>query len=545
MVLVKIALLIGSAILAAVMIIWIQSLVSNRGGHQSNPKPDGDTGKKNATLLAAFLFSDEQLVQETGVTAAELIGHPNDTKPKLSELVDHLSCRFPTLYENVETLPETGKADLVSADGKLDLSLNISGLETELRLNRRATEPYILVQSSPQTQEFENEELASLRTMAKHLPYVVWCEDNDGQVIWANAAYLDLVGSLEAEAEFQTWPPQKIFELPDVLANPTFSGVSCTRVSLSISDQTAPAWYDVTAERLEDRTLYSATSVDEVVAAEQKLNVFIQTLTKTFAHLDTGLAIFDRSRKLTLFNPALVDLTGLRPEFMIGRPGIHAFLDRLRDRRMIPEPKDYKSWRQQVYELESEAAEGTYEDTWSLPDGRTFHVTGRPHPDGAVALMFKNVSNEIALSREHRIEIETYQGALDSLEEAVAVFDRSGRLTLRNKRYVELWEMEEMTDSSNSSLFEASATWSAACAPSPIWGDIRAFSGSHSERTEWTASARLKNGKNLRCRVVPTSRGSTLVAFSMSDQIEVSMYETQPTSIPPLVEQGSVQLEHS
>ena len=66
---------------------------------------------------------------------------------------------------------------------------------------------------------------------------------------------------------------------------------------------------------------------------------FVQTLTKTFAQLSVGLAIFDADRRPVLFNPALGDLSLLPADFLIARPTLFSFLDRLRDNRMIPEPK--------------------------------------------------------------------------------------------------------------------------------------------------------------------------------------------------------------
>ena len=105
-------------------------------------------------------------------------------------------------------------------------------------------------------------------------------------------------------------------------------------------------------------TLNFALPADAEVRAEHSLRQFIQTLTKTFADLPIGLAIFDRERQLALFNPALVDLTSLGAEFLSARPTLFSFLDRLREARMIPEPKNYNTWRQQMAELEQAAASG-------------------------------------------------------------------------------------------------------------------------------------------------------------------------------------------
>ena len=63
-----------------------------------------------------------------------------------------------------------------------------------------------------------------------------------------------------------------------------------------------------------------ALPADAAVRAERSLREFVQTLTKTFADLPIGLAIFDQSRKLQLFNPSLIDLTRLPTGFLTARP---------------------------------------------------------------------------------------------------------------------------------------------------------------------------------------------------------------------------------
>ena len=50
----------------------------------------------------------------------------------------------------------------------------------------------------------------------------------------------------------------------------------------------------------------------------------IQILTRTFASLPTGLALFDTERRLQVFNPALVDLTGAGPVVPSSAPWFRA-----------------------------------------------------------------------------------------------------------------------------------------------------------------------------------------------------------------------------
>ncbi|TMV38357.1 diguanylate cyclase, partial [Thioclava sp. BHET1] len=150
--------------------------------------------------------------------------------------------------------------------------------------------------------------------------------------------------------------------------------------------------------------LLFALPADGAVQAETSLRSFIQTLSQTFAHLKVGLAIFDRRRQLVLFNPALSELTGLEPEFLSSRPTLFSVLDAMRERRMIPEPRDYKLWRREMMELEAAAATGQYLDLWSLPGGQTYRVTGQPHPDGAVAFIIEDISEEMSVTRTLRAE---------------------------------------------------------------------------------------------------------------------------------------------
>ena len=43
----------------------------------------------------------------------------------------------------------------------------------------------------------------------------------------------------------------------------------------------------------------------------------------------------------------------------------------------------------------SSAEDGLYQEIWSLPSNVTYKVTGRPHPDGAVAFFFEDISADV------------------------------------------------------------------------------------------------------------------------------------------------------
>ncbi len=221
-------------------------------------------------------------------------------------------------------------------------------------------------------------------------------------------------------------------------------------------------WYDCHLHEIGGQTVAIALPADAAVRAERSLREFVQTLTKTFADLPIGLAIFDRDRNLQLFNPALIDLTGLATGFLTARPTLYAFLDRLREARMVPEPKDYRSWRNQMNTLEAAASSGHHVEMWSLPGGQTYRVTGRPHPDGAVAFLFEDITSEISLTRKFRADLSLGAEVLDALEDAVAVFGANGDLLISNRRYADLWDA-----AAPGTLEGHVQVWTDACGASP------------------------------------------------------------------------------
>jgi PAS domain-containing protein len=352
-------------------------------------------------------------------------------------------------------------------------------------------------------------ELAALRDATSLLPFPVWVLGADGMLDWANAAYLAMVAERDGGAD--TWPPAPLFD-PALLPQPATEGASA-RVPLPSPGGAPRHWFEVHARLAGGRSFYAAANADAAAKAERNLRDFTQTLTKTFAHLTLGLAIFDQKRRLILFNPALTDMTGLEPDVLAARPTLVGFLDRLREKRIIPEPKDYAGWRRRMAELEAAAVDGSYCETWSLSTGQTFRVTGRPHPDGAVIFLFEDISAEISLTRRFRAELEMGQDVIDSLDEAMAVFTAGGTLALTNAAYIALWGHDPDSEVRDMTVNDATAVWLSRCAPSPAWGNFRDFARQGPARAEWEAEVTMRDGRPLSCRFVPLPGGATLAAF--------------------------------
>ncbi|MDQ2065201.1 PAS-domain containing protein [Xinfangfangia sp. CPCC 101601] len=457
------------------------------------------------TETTVFLFDGEDLVDATAAARKMLLG--SEQGPWF-DLLSRLEPMFPSFGLRIAGLQREGRFVLCSREDlepPLVLRAEYLGGLARVTLIDADTEQRRPGRDAPTDIALQHE-LGAMRDVLARLPALVWRLRGDGQVIWANAAYLLAAAETLPPGEDFTWPLPRIFapaELPK-------SGPLRQSVRLGGTLH----WYELTAETFGDETLFFALPADRLVQSEVTLREFMQTLTKTFAQLPIGLAIFDRDRVLQLFNPALLDLTGLKAEFLISRPSLSAMLDAMRNSSMIPEPRDYRSWRKQMTAVEAAAAQGLYEEVWSLPSGQTWRVTGRPHPNGALAFLFEDISHEMMRTRRYRADLDLGLGVIDAMEDAIAVFSQDGNLAMTNRAYLALWGPPEPPPLGIAAKVAAVETWRHLTATTLLWNDLLAYIGALGERDPWEGELRLLDGRALTCRVSPLPHGATLVSFA-------------------------------
>lgn len=448
----------------------------------------------------AFLFDGDRLV-DASPAARALLPEGEDDRAR-SRLLARFAPDFPNLSERLAALPRIGQLQIPSQPGTSPALVlkaeHVSGLT---RLTVEAGQEN---RGDAATAAALQQEVMAQRAVLSRAPVLMWKEAPDGTVIWANHAYLIRAVELLPEGEDLSWPLPKLFDHdPDKGRLPR----------LKLQMPSGAEWFDLVRMPSGEETLCYALAADKAVQAETALREFMQTLTKTFADLPIGLAIFDRSRCLQMFNPALTDLTTLSPELLISHPTLNAFLDAMRAKAMIPEPRDYRSWRKQLARLEEEATMGLFEETWSLPGGQTYRVIGRPHPNGALAFMFEDISNEMSRTRRYRADLELGQSVIDAVEDAVAVFSQGGQLVMSNHAYAQLWQHDPQVLLSEASVSTLCAWWREHAAPTMLWDDAIDYVTSSGDRTPWEGEVRLLDGRLVVCRFRPLTGGATLITF--------------------------------
>lgn len=374
----------------------------------------------------------------------------------------------------------------------------------------------------------QTHELLAVARAANLFPYPIWISRTDGAVIWANAAHATLADRPGRISDQGRNVPSCL----DLDISDTESSVS-HRVAIETEDADRTDWFNVTKMRSgRNGFLNFAIDINPVVEAEIAQYRFVQTLTKTFAQLSTGLAIFDRNRQLALFNPALIDLTTLPADFLSARPDLQSFFDRLRDNRMMPEPKNYAGWRQHIAELVVAAADGRYHETWSLPSGLTYRVTGRPHPDGAIAILIEDISAEMSLTRRFRSQLDLGQAVIDTLDEGIVVFSATGALTFSNTAFRAIWRLDPESSFAEMTAADATRHMRGMCADTDFWTNLRNFLPHVAGREQWFADIRMNDGTPIECRVAPIAGGATLVGFCLRPVLQVSEPHAKGASVP-------------
>jgi PAS domain-containing protein len=436
--------------------------------------------------------------------------------PRLAALTVHLAADCPDLQPDLEALVLYGtgfRHHCPRGDGTaLEIVGEPRGAAAFLSVRPASEEARALRETEAELVR-AGSEVRFLRDLLDRAPVLAWSNGPDGQVAWANAPYRDRFD-----------PPGG--ELPDHRIADAFGhvleevpltargGGTRRRVAVPARDGSEPQWFDLSETTgAAGESFGFALAADDLVAAEASLRRFVETLTETFAHLPIGLAVFDKNRRLGLFNPALTDLVKIDAVWLAGRPSLRDFLERLRETRQMPEQKDFASWRRKLSELEEGARSGTYEENWQLPSGKILRVTGRPHPQGALAFLFEDISTAIMLERKYRSELELSQATLDRVSEAVAVFDASGMLVFVNSAFEALWGLDPMARLDGPGVAAMAALWAERCAPSTAWARLTEFTTAADARTSWTERIMTRDGRAAEMLVAPLPDASALVVF--------------------------------
>ena len=192
-------------------------------------------------VAAVFLFDGQALI-DSSPSARALLATSPASGTAWARLLACLSPHFGDLDIQLAHLAQAGSVTLhstLSPDSPLVLRADLRGGLTRLVL----ADPSQHGTSTNQdlmAQRALADELHQLRDTVAHAPFLMWRERANGDVIWANAAYMLLASDVLGLGEDLTWPLPRLFERHAAAQN-----VIGQRQKL-VARQGKPAWYDLT-----------------------------------------------------------------------------------------------------------------------------------------------------------------------------------------------------------------------------------------------------------------------------------------------------------
>lgn len=483
----EIAALLAGAALVSLAVIWLAGLL---------PGPARPRAELPAAPACHFLFRGATLIDhDAGALWPEDSDAADDD---WSRFRDWLAFRF-------DTLPNDPLSITAGKSLTFDSTLPDDPARLELRASAhslRAT----LHEGGPSCPAHLHEGRRRLMVLdvpkaALHAaPQPVWILGQDGHLLWQNDAA-------------RAFRPESITRMTAAIGPlPEPTETRTQRISVPDADGTAPdRWFDLTVTRTQAGHAFYACDVTALVSAETAQRDFVQTLGRTFADLPTGLAVFDRAKSLALFNPALIDLTGLPVGFLSARPNVMSFFDMLRDAQVMPEPKNYANWRSQITDMVSAARGGLYQDCWSLVTGQTYRITGRPHPNGAVAFLFEDITLEVSEARNHRTEMDLRQAVIDNLDAAIAVLSPDHRLMFCNAGFGTLLGIDPDSSLADTRLRDIVIACQARFPHNTLWPMLERKIATGAPLAERVTLA--QGAGQLDLRHAPLGRGNTMLSL--------------------------------
>ena len=355
-----------------------------------------------------------------------------------------------------------------------------------------------------------------LGALADVAPTPTWVTNGRGQLIWANRAWLHetrhptVTEARDAGASFDRGADNLVAEASRL--NQRQEGFRWVA-----SDGGRKAWRIVAEPLVGGRGAVIAFALDMTEAEETRDNLrrHVEAHDETLNHLADAVAIFGPQKRLAFHNTAFQTLFNLDPAWLDERPTHAELLDRLRQRRQLPEVVDYAGWKAQELEFYG-ASEASPDDSWSLPDGRTLRVVRQPHPLGGILLIFSDITGELELRSRYNSQIQVQRATLDKLNDAVAVFGSDSRLRLHNEAFETLWKLQG-TRLREASTFDAIAQLAQSILPDPsVWLGLKArvADPDPESRVPISGECQTRDGRTLAYQTRPLPDGATLVGFS-------------------------------
>jgi signal transduction histidine kinase len=338
-----------------------------------------------------------------------------------------------------------------------------------------------------------------------------WERDPEGRLVRCNGPYARAVDAVGEAAAVER--SAELFDLGvrrEAHAALSDAGVWKRRVGAVVGGERRT--FEVVEVRSGDGAAGVAYDVSEAASLKAAIERNEDDYSRMIDRLTTAVAIFDRSKRLTFYNEAYVQMWRLEPAFLDTKPTDSEILDRLRAKRQLPEQADFRAWKTQL--MEAYQAINPSETVWHLPDGRTLRVVTSPNPKDGVIYLYDDATQSYALESQVNALTHVQGETLDSLKEGVAVFGADGRMTLYNPVFAAMWGIDRDRLSDRPHIDAIADGCRALFSEPALWDRLSGtVVGLHDHRESIAVRVERTDDLILECAALPLPDGATLLTF--------------------------------
>lgn len=288
-------------------------------------------------------------------------------------------------------------------------------------------------------------DFAALVGVIAAAPTPMWFRNPDMRLQLVNKAYVAAVGAQDMQSvldqQIELVEPVEGVSASEIARGASLSGDPVERVVSVTSVDGTRRRFRISDLPLGDEGVAGyAVDIQEQEDQAREHRAYREAQRSMLDRLSVGVAQFDGQRRLTFANQPFRRLLGVRPGAGAIGTSFERLLSDARDEGRTPSVRDFPIWRKEHVAWFGEG--GTQEEDWPLSDGTHLAVVGQPMPDGGLALIVEDRTEQLSIAANRDTLLRTRTAMLDSLFEALAVFAPDGTLQLWNHSFPETWGLE-------------------------------------------------------------------------------------------------------
>jgi PAS domain-containing protein len=357
------------------------------------------------------------------------------------------------------------------------------------------------------------------REILEALPMPVWARHADNRLDWANQAFLSLRGfasldeAIAADAILQ--PSER-----ELAAKTLESGEPVnSRASMIVKGETRVFSFGL-ASLAGAGVAGFANDITENARRESQLRLTCDALDDMIDHFPFAVAVLDGERRLASCNKAYAEMWDIPKPWLDSHPSYADILDRLRDKRRLPEQRNFQMWKAtQMAAFEPGGRRG--EEFWHLPNGRSIRIVIHSHLMGGVFILFEDITERLKLESSLALLTQVQKATLDTLDEGIAIFGTDGRLVMHNVPFARMWKLSESDLDGQPHFAEIANLCTGRIGHDGIWGIVSCGVNSATPECfgEWSKTRRA-DGRVISLSLSRLPNGTTVVAFTDITDLE-------------------------